>query len=74
MRRSLFAGLVLAVAGQQAAMAQTTNSGTDKFAQLETMLPTPNSYRTASGAPGSDSPLPSNPFSLSASSISCVGR
>ena len=32
--------------------AQITNSGTDKFAQLETMLATPNSYRTASGAPG----------------------
>ncbi|WP_201987182.1 M1 family metallopeptidase [Hymenobacter rubidus] len=54
MRRLLLAGLVLAVAGQPAAHAQTTNSGTDKFAQLETMLPTPNSYRTASGAPGSD--------------------
>ncbi|GAA4040613.1 M1 family metallopeptidase [Hymenobacter glaciei] len=54
MRRLLFAGLVLAVAGQQVAVAQTTNSGTDKFAQLETMLPTPNSYRTASGAPGPD--------------------
>jgi hypothetical protein len=54
MRRLLFAGLVLAVAGQPAAHAQTTNSGTDKFAQLETMLPTPNSYRTASGAPGKD--------------------
>lgn len=52
MRRILLAGLVLAVTGQQAATAQTTNSGTDKFAQLETMLPTPNSYRTASGAPG----------------------
>ncbi|GAB3578932.1 M1 family metallopeptidase [Hymenobacter daeguensis] len=52
MRRLLFAGLVLAAAGQPAANAQTTNSGTDKFAQLETMLPTPNSYRTASGAPG----------------------
>ncbi|WP_426490348.1 M1 family metallopeptidase [Hymenobacter sp. 102] len=36
------------------AAAQNTNSGTDKFAQLETLLPTPNSYRTASGAPGSD--------------------
>ncbi len=34
------------------AAAQTTNSGTDKFAQLETLLPTPNGYRTASGAPG----------------------
>ena len=54
MRRFLFAGLVLAVAGRLPAGAQTTNSGTDKFAQLETMLPTPNSYRTASGAPGSD--------------------
>jgi hypothetical protein len=54
MRRILFAGLVLALAGQQAATAQTTNSGTDKFAQLETLLPTPNSYRTASGAPGKD--------------------
>ena len=54
MRRLLFAGLLLAVAGRQAAVAQTTNSGTDKFAQLETMLPTPNSYRTASGAPGPD--------------------
>ncbi|MDO7853582.1 M1 family metallopeptidase [Hymenobacter convexus] len=54
MRRFLFAGLVLAVAGQLPAAAQTTNSGTDKFAQLETMLPTPNSYRTASGAPGPD--------------------
>ena len=54
MRRSLLAGLVLVVTGQQAAVAQTTNSGTDKFAQLETMLPTPNSYRTASGAPGPD--------------------
>ncbi|MBO2011926.1 M1 family metallopeptidase [Hymenobacter negativus] len=54
MRRLLFVGLVLAVAGPQAASAQTTNSGTDKFAQLETMLPTPNSYRTASGAPGTD--------------------
>jgi len=34
------------------ALAQTTNSGTDKFAQLGTELPTPNEYRTASGAPG----------------------
>ena len=54
MRRFLFVGFVLAVAGRLPAGAQTTNSGTDKFAQLETLLPTPNSYRTASGAPGSD--------------------
>jgi hypothetical protein len=54
MRRFLFAGLGLALTGLLPAAAQTTNSGTDKFAQLETMLPTPNSYRTASGAPGPD--------------------
>ncbi|SHL18314.1 M1 family metallopeptidase [Hymenobacter psychrotolerans] len=46
------AGLTLLLAAP--ALAQTTNSGTDKFAQLETLLPTPNSYRTASGAPGTD--------------------
>lgn len=46
------AGLALLLAAP--ALAQTTNSGTDKFAQLETLLPTPNSYRTASGAPGTD--------------------
>ncbi|MBW3128063.1 M1 family metallopeptidase [Hymenobacter profundi] len=34
------------------ALAQSTNSGTDKFAQLGPELPTPNEYRTASGAPG----------------------
>jgi hypothetical protein len=45
---------LLALAGPRLAAAQTTNSGTDKFAQLETLLPTPNSYRTASGAPGKD--------------------
>ena len=49
----LLAGLLLA-AGLLPARAQTTNSGTDKFAQLETLLPTPNTYRTASGAPGAD--------------------
>ncbi|TGE13852.1 M1 family metallopeptidase [Hymenobacter elongatus] len=35
-------------------LAQTTNSGTDKFKQLDQELPTPNAYRTASGAPGAD--------------------
>jgi hypothetical protein len=54
MRRFLFAGLMLALVAPQLAAAQTTNSGTDKFAQLETLLPTPNVYRTASGAPGKD--------------------
>lgn len=32
--------------------AQTQKGSTDKFRQLEELLPTPNSYRTASGAPG----------------------
>ncbi|MET4074693.1 M1 family metallopeptidase [Hymenobacter sp. UYCo722] len=45
---------LLALAGPRPTAAQTSNSGTDKFAQLETVLPTPNSYRTASGAPGKD--------------------
>ena len=48
---SLKAALLLLLAAP-AAHAQLTNSGTDKFAQLETLLPTANSYRTASGAPG----------------------
>jgi hypothetical protein len=33
-------------------VAQTQKGSTDKFRQLEELLPTPNSYRTASGAPG----------------------
>ena len=34
------------------ALAGEPGSGARKFAQLEQLLPTPNSYRTASGAPG----------------------
>ena len=49
-RWPLAAGLAALLAAPAAA--QNTNSGTDKFAQLETLLPTPNTYRTASGAPG----------------------
>ncbi|QJX47322.1 M1 family metallopeptidase [Hymenobacter taeanensis] len=48
----LAAGLVALLAAP--ALAQNTNSGTDKFAQLGQELPTPNTYRTASGAPGRD--------------------
>lgn len=33
-------------------MAGEPGSGAQKFAQLEQLLPTPNTYRTASGAPG----------------------
>ena len=32
--------------------AQGSQYDTDKFRQLEEILPTPNTYRTASGAPG----------------------
>ena len=52
MRSLLLAGGLALGLVPSTLLAQTTNSGTDKFAQLETMLPTPNSYRTASGAPG----------------------
>ncbi|MDO7877240.1 M1 family aminopeptidase [Hymenobacter sp. ASUV-10] len=52
MIRSLFVTLGVLAAATLPTRAQTTNSGTDKFAQLETLLPTPNTYRTASGAPG----------------------
>ncbi|ALW84122.1 aminopeptidase [Hymenobacter sedentarius] len=52
--RRLVALLGLGLLPSAATWAQTTNSGTDKFAQLETVLPTPNTYRTASGAPGKD--------------------
>ncbi|GAB3286785.1 M1 family metallopeptidase [Hymenobacter tenuis] len=48
----LVAGLVALLATPT--LAQNTHSGTDKFAQLGTELPTPNSFRTASGAPGRD--------------------
>ena len=49
-RRLLAASLVLAAAASAAA--QTKADPTDKFRQLEEILPTPNEQRTASGAPG----------------------
>ncbi|WP_400192284.1 M1 family metallopeptidase [Hymenobacter sp. B81] len=52
LRFLLTAAVAALLAGPLAA--QSTNSGTDKFAQLGTELPTPNTYRTASGAPGAD--------------------
>ena len=51
-RLLLAAGLGAALA--LPALAQQTHSGTDKFAQLGTELPTPNTFRTASGSPGRD--------------------
>ncbi|MEM8798522.1 MAG: M1 family metallopeptidase [Pseudomonadota bacterium] len=46
-----FAGL-LAIGNAAAQVEQTKGSFVDKFRQLEEILPTPNVYRTASGAPG----------------------
>ncbi|MCB1054813.1 MAG: aminopeptidase, partial [Acidobacteria bacterium] len=43
--------LILATAGLPAT---AYDLGRDKFRQLEEVLPTPNAYRTASGAPGHD--------------------
>lgn len=54
MMKTLLPAASLAVLLAGPVLAQTTNSGTDKFAQLGTELPTPNAYRTASGAPGTD--------------------
>ena len=44
------AGVLIAVALPGTAWCQHE----DKFRQLDELLPTPNSYRTASGAPGQD--------------------
>lgn len=45
--------LVCCLLGAVSLFAQTTKSSpADKFRQLEEILPTPNEYRTASGAPG----------------------
>ncbi|MEZ6031263.1 MAG: hypothetical protein R3C46_16155 [Hyphomonadaceae bacterium] len=58
MKRAWFAAfLAIVVAGTPAwadedANKQTKGSFEDKFRQLEVDLPTPNTYRTASGAPG----------------------
>ena len=46
-----FAGMVLTVSAQNTQNNPGSNHG-NKFEQLGTILPTPNTYRTASGAPG----------------------
>ena len=51
MGRILFLALVCALTASSA-FGQSKNSPIDKFRQLEEILPTPNEYRTASGAPG----------------------
>jgi hypothetical protein len=50
----ILAAIVLVNLPTQAAPQQVVGSGANKFAQLEQLLPTPNVYRTASGAPGPD--------------------
>jgi len=48
MQKTLLTGIVLGLT----LAAQNKKSPLDKFRQLEEILPTPNEYRTASGAPG----------------------
>ena len=54
LRAGLIAGLTLslAVTSASAQIRQTKGEFDDYFRQLEEVLPTPNDYRTASGAPG----------------------
>ena len=47
----LISGLLTGIAAGQA-ITNTKYRQADKFRQLEELLPTPNDYRTASGAPG----------------------
>jgi len=49
---SAIATLGASALAQGVADAPPTRSGKDPFRQLEELLPTPNAYRTASGAPG----------------------
>ena len=51
MRRLLIAIALFCIVAP-VAIGQSKNSPVDKFRQLEEILPTPNDYRTASGAPG----------------------
>jgi hypothetical protein len=48
----VFAALLLALPVQAQGIQQTKGSFEDKFRQLDEVLPTPNTYRNASGAPG----------------------
>jgi hypothetical protein len=52
MRKLLFA--LVALLAIQTSYGQTDENWKQKFEQLGTMLPTPNTYRTASGAPGTE--------------------
>ncbi len=50
--RAIVALLALLILGAGSASAQRWKPGDDIFRQLDEVLPTPNEYRTASGAPG----------------------
>ena len=47
-----FVSVIAVVAHAQNIMNNPTSNHGNKFEQLGTILPTPNEYRTASGAPG----------------------
>ena len=49
---SFFLVLVITTSQAQNIMNNPTSNHGNKFEQLGTILPTPNEYRTASGAPG----------------------
>ena len=51
-QRALSSIACLAVVVQAAPVYAQRSIADDKFRQLEEILPTPNTYRTASGAPG----------------------
>ena len=50
--KNIFFSLFLGLFSISSAAAEPPGSGARAFAQLEQALPTPNVYRTASGAPG----------------------
>lgn len=50
--KRIFLGLLASVILNASALAQTFQEDKSKFEQLGTVLPTPNAYRSASGAPG----------------------
>ena len=53
MLKKLLLITALVISGLQI-QAQTSFNANGRFEQLESTLPTPNSYRTASGSPGKD--------------------
>lgn len=52
MRNRFLLGLVLALICSAIGYGQSKSQPSDKFKQLDELLPTPNEYRVASGAPG----------------------